>query len=115
MAKIITCEIIITSLRAKVDKSLGVSFVTPELSSKEKAEFMELQNLRVSALLTPIEGPTNKELKINKDIETKSQSERIRSVLYILWKQSKVETTFDDFYKSETEKIIDEIKSKLEG
>ncbi len=116
MKKAISCNVIITSLRAKVDGSLGISFVTPELSPKEKVAFMDLQNINCNAIFTPLDEPTNApEITVDKEIHTKSQAERLRAVLFILWKQSKLETTFDDFYKQETEKIIDGIKSKLEG
>jgi len=113
MKKSIGCNIIITSLRSKVDKSLGVSFVTPELSSIEKVAMMDLQGINTNAIFTPLDEPTNGKIKITKDITTKTQAERIRAVLFVWWKQLGVEVPFDEFYRQETEKYIDEIKLKL--
>jgi hypothetical protein len=43
-----------------------------------------------------------------------SQSKRLRSVLYVLWGQGKQEMTSEEFYNSETEKIINHYQNKLE-
>ena len=46
--KTIQTQAVITSIRSKVDKSLGLSIETPELSTEEKVAFMNLQGLNVS-------------------------------------------------------------------
>ena len=55
-----------------------------------------------------------------KDIKTeggKSQSQRLRSVLFVYWKQlteeNKTKVSFESFYADKTENIIGMIKSKL--
>jgi hypothetical protein len=47
------------------------------------------------------------------ETQTKSQAERIRSVLFVYWEQIKSPLAFKDFYDKETEKYIDHVKSKL--
>ncbi len=46
---------------------------------------------------------------------TKTQAQRLRAALYVLWKQRGGTGNSEDFYRSYMENIIDQIKSKLEG
>ncbi len=45
--------------------------------------------------------------------EPKSQSARLRNVLYVLWKQQGENGDFKKFYKQKTEEIIQHFKTKL--
>jgi len=112
--KAINTKAVITSLRSKVDKSLGLTLSTPELTSKEKAEFMNLQGVPVDAFFSPIEGPQPEEMKVEKDLERKSQGQRIRAVIFILWKQGGEDGEFSDYYREKTEKYIDFLKEKID-
>ena len=52
------------------------------------------------------------EIKLERN--EKTSSVRLRSVLFILWKQrEKTTETFDEFYKAKMEKIIDRVKETL--
>ena|SRR3990167_599255 len=111
----IKLKAIITSVRSRTDKSLSLTIVTPPLESKEKTPFMELQQEPLFVEITPQNNLDAPPLVIDKDIESKTQSERIRNVIYVWWKQTKSnDIEFDEFYKRETEKFIDIIKEKLE-
>lgn len=112
--KSIQTQAIITGVRSKVDRSLGISLSTPELSTNEKALFMELQGLNVDLLITPTEEKNVEVEKIDKDVNTKTSSQRLRAVLFIYWKQAGEQGTFEDFYRLHMEKLIDFIKGKLE-
>ena len=113
--KPIKLKAIITSVRSRTDKSLSLTIQTPPLESKEKTPFMELQQEPLFIDITPQNNLDAPPLVIEKDIETKSQAERIRNVLYVWWKQTKSnEVEFDEFYKQQTERFIDIIKEKLE-
>lgn len=112
--KTISTSATITGVRSKVDGSLGVTVGTPELSPKEKALFMELHGVSCNMTLKPIDEPTE-EYKLDREIEKKTPSQRMRNVLYVYWKQlGNPEGYFDTFYRKEMDKIIDNIKSKLE-
>jgi hypothetical protein len=105
---------VITSVRSRTDKSLSLTIQTPPLESKEKTPFMELQQEPLTIDITPQNNLNAPPLVIDKDIETKSQSERIRNVLYVWWKQTASDNIeFDEFYRMQTEKFIDSIKEKL--
>lgn len=43
----------------------------------------------------------------------KSPSARMRSVLYLLWKQSNLTYPFEQFYREKMESMIEKIKEKL--
>lgn len=49
-----------------------------------------------------------------KTTDKKSPSQRLRAVLFVLFKQDGITGEFEDFYNTEMNKLIDIIKSKLE-
>lgn len=112
--KTIKLNAVITGIRSKVDRSLGLSVSTPELSVNERALFMELQGLNVDLTIVPLEEANPEVEKIDRDVETKTQSQRLRAVIFIYWKQLGEKETFEEFYRVTTEKLITFIKSKLE-
>jgi hypothetical protein len=112
--KIIELEAIIGSVRSKVDKSLSLSLSTPELSPTDMAEIMNLQGMNLLVRITPSDEPNAPILTVEKGLNSKSQSQRIRSVLYLLWKRSDKSIDFEGFYKMQTEKYIEAIKEKLD-
>lgn len=103
---------IIEGIRARKDRSLGLTITTPELSPTEKAMFMELQGINTNLWIEPLDEQVE-EYTVDKDLEQKSQSERMRAVLYLLWKQDEKGLTFPDFYRQQTEKIIEYLKTKI--
>ena len=112
--KTLVCDAIINGIRAKVDHSLGLSISTPELSSTEKAMFMEMQGINSRMTIEPLDEKPEGIEKIDKEVETKTQSQRLRAVIYVYWEQQGKKGTFEEFYRVTTEKIIDFIKGKLE-
>jgi len=112
--KTIQSPIIITSIRSRKDGSLGFSAETPEYTVEEKVAFMTLQNQNVLATLKPTDYKEEEEIIVDKDVENKTQAQRIRSVLFLIWKQEGEQGDFSDFYKVKTEKYIDYLKGKLD-
>lgn len=112
--KTLQCDAIITGIRAKVDHSLGLSISTPELSTNEKALFMEFQGINTRMTIEPLDEKAEGIEKIDKEVNTKTQSQRLRAVIFIYWKQLGEKETFEEFYRVTTEKLIDFIKGKLE-
>ena len=47
------------------------------------------------------------------DKKPKSQSQRMRNVIFRLWEQKNTELDFDTYYKKMTDLIINQIQSKL--
>jgi hypothetical protein len=112
--KAIKTQIIINSIRSRRDGSLGFSAETPELTSEEKVAFMNLQGQSLNVLFEPTEYPTVDEIEIQKDVDNKTQAQRIRAVLFLIWKQQGEQGEFRDFYNAKTEKYINYLKEKLE-
>lgn len=111
--KTISSNIILTSVRSKADGSLGLSLSTPELTPNEKVAFMELHNLECAMLLKPLGIKDNDILKIDKEANEKSPSQRLRAALYVYYEQNNIEEDFEVFYRRKIENIINKIKDKL--
>jgi len=111
--KAVSTQAHITSIRSRRDKSLGFSVETPELTSDEKVAFMNLQGVNLKMLIEPEEGG-EEVVDVQKDIESKTQSQRIRSIIYILWKQDGEPGEFPDYYHAKTEKYIEFLKEKIQ-
>ena len=110
--KEINTRLIITSLRAKVDGSIGISASTPELSKAEKSEFFDLQNVELEASLKPL-GFKVEQVKVEKGLDGKSPSQRLRAVLFVYWKQQGEEGDFEVFYRQKMDNLINMVKEKL--
>lgn len=111
--KTIATQAVIEGIRARKDRSLGLTVTTPELSIQEKAIFMELQGINVELHIKPLDEQVP-EIKIEKDLSQKTQSQRLRAILFILWKQKPLDMEFEQYYKHRTEQIIEHLKSKIE-
>jgi len=112
--KQIETNLIITGIRSKVDGSLGISATTPELTPEEKAEFMRIQGVNLIALFTPLDEKDAPKYIVDKELETKTPSNRLRNVLFVLWEQEGSKGEFNDFYRRWVEKFIELIKERLE-
>jgi hypothetical protein len=123
--KAIRTEAQLTSFRARADRSLGFSGVTPELSSSEKAAMFDLQNLLVELVIFPKDDHESEILDVEKEMEGKTPSQRLRACLFVLYKETEnrmkskdpacVMDTFDSFYSQQMEKIIEWVKRKIDG
>jgi hypothetical protein len=94
---------IVDSIRTNKDGSVKITLVTRELSPEQMAELFISVNKEVLSIDIP-EDTT----------DTKTNSQRLRAVLYKNWELQK--DRFDSFalyYDHTMEKIIDHYKSKL--
>jgi hypothetical protein len=113
--KSIKTKAIIEGIRSRKDRSVGLTVSTPELNPQEKALFFELQGLNVELVITPSDIEKVEDYQVEAELEQKSQSVRMRNVLFILWKQEPKGLEFSDFYKQQTEKLIEFLKGKIEA
>lgn len=109
--KALSFNAIISSIRAKVDGSIGASFVTPELTSEQKAMFFDLQNKNVTMLITPLDEPSE-EYQIDKDVDQKTPSQRQRHIIYAIWKNQRSDEAFSIFYEKMMDRIANGLKTK---
>lgn len=113
--KAIKTNAFITGFSTKVDGSLSGRFSTPELNSAEKTVLMDLQGLNVELTITPLDNPVNGTVEVENKIEGKKPSQRLRSVLFILWKQKHKEKypDFDVFYHMKMNQWIESLKEQI--
>ena len=109
---------IINSYRPRADKSWSVGLVINEPSQNQKQIIDALYQHSVFVLIkdadiTPDEESTID--NIDQDINTKTPSQRLRSVLFLMHKNdNEGSPDFKDFYRLKMEKVINHFKSKLD-
>ena len=110
--------VVLDRINRKKDKSVSITFITDNEQTSE--QFMELDKqldqrgvlyFKPKGLLTTAEADELDNVDI--ELEGKTQSQRLRNVLFVYWQQSNSNLEFKQFYKSETEKIIEHYKGKL--
>lgn len=111
--KAIRTEAIISGFSSKVDGSLSFRGSTPELSVEEKVAMMSLQGILVEMLLYPKDEKETEVMQVRHEMEFKSPSARMRSVIFLIWKSSHQDIPFETFYHLRMEQMIDWLKSKL--
>lgn len=128
MKQNVVIEAGIKSVRTMVDGSLNITLETQELAPEQMARVFELRGLPGMVLISTgnisqSEIDVVSQFTADHEIKGKSQSQRIRSVLYVKWEQTQpryvldgVEKVmpFDLYYKNQTDIIINHIKSQLD-
>jgi len=110
----ISCDIIITSIRTRSDNSLGLSVSTPDLNPDEQLAFLQLKNRNLKALIQPLTETPSELKEVRGEFDRKSPSQRLRAVLYLLWKQQESTMPYDEFYLRHMNKLIETHKAMLE-
>jgi hypothetical protein len=108
---------IVENITTRKDRSLKVVIGTQEVSPSEAGQLFQYMHQLVTVYVCP-SAIDNRELeqidKLEPELNNKSQSQRIRNVLYLLHQQaSEGFKTFDEYYKAKTELYIEHLKSKL--
>ena len=101
------------------DKTLKfTAYTTIELPAEDKAKILGLEQdegwlVFSTREITEADIPDEK-VPVK---EQKTQAQRIRGVLYVLWeaKHPKKDIDFETFYKQQTERIIEWLKAKIDG
>jgi hypothetical protein len=97
---------------SKTDGSSGLRFATQEITDLEFANLK--QNLNAFGWLVFQENANIEIPEEQPEEEGKTSSERLRAVLFLLWKQKKETTDFETWRKQQMNKIIESVKSKLD-
>jgi len=115
----ITKAVIFDTYRVRKDGSAVLCFETGELTPADVASFHVLRNSVGVIGFSRRESMSAKEIKeiesIDAEIDSKSKSERLRNVLYVLFQQQPDGyTDFKQFYADRMEKLIMQIRTRLE-
>ena len=107
----------VESITTRKDKSVKLVFGTQELSPNEAGLLFQYMNQLMSVYICPASIDSREIEQIDKlepELNNRTQSQRIRNVLYLLHKNNTEGfKTFDEYYKAKTEIYIDNLKSKL--
>lgn len=108
----------VESVATRKDCTVKVVIGTQELTPSKAGELVALANKLVAVYISPKETIDSREInqvdQIDPEFPGKTQSQRLRNVLFVLWqKVPEGFTDFDVFYKHQTEKIIDHFKTKI--
>lgn len=99
---------------SRSDGSASIRFVTQEISGEDFSKLQEYLNDFGWVLFSANEITESDIPTADAEDTNKTPSKRIRSVLFIYWKQRGGKGNFEDFYSRSMEKFIDQIKSKLD-
>lgn len=112
-------KVVLDRANRKKDKSVSMTFITS--TEQTSSEFMELdEQINQSGVLyfKPSGQLTEQELaaieKTQIEVEGKSKAQRLRGVMYVYYQQLGAKGEFTDFYSEHMEKIIEQIKSRLD-
>jgi hypothetical protein len=108
----------VENIATRKDKSVKISLVTQELTPEQAGEVFHLMNTLAVTYISPKEI-TNKEVeqvdKLDAELGGKTQSQRIRNVLYKLFEQdSEGYKNFDQYYHAKTDQYIEHLKTKIQ-
>ena len=115
MGSLISVPAQVIDLKPRADKSWKISFETRELSGEDVkilADNFQGEGyllFKPNEYIVPEEVPTDQA-----DSGAKSQSQRLRDVIFVLWKQKGGKGDFETFYRVYLERLIEYVKSKLE-
>lgn len=105
---------VIERISSRKDHSISFGVSTPELTSEQAAAFIQLHGCNARMMIQPLDVEASALIEVKGELEAKTQAQRIRACLFVQWKQQGKKEDFESFYKKQTEKIIDWLKSKLE-
>lgn len=104
----------ISTVTSRIDGSIKFGVITSELSLEHRATLLAMHGKNVRVMLEPLDVCVTGMDEVTSEAEPKKPSARLRAVIYIAFEQAGKPGTFDEFYRSKMEKIIEHIKGKLE-
>lgn len=109
----------VEGIRTRKDRTIAITLGTQELTPDLAGQLLGLQNNLCAIYVSSKEVINDEEMKkvdqIDPEFGGKTQSQRLRNVLFVLFEQnSEGFKDFDTFYKAKTEAMITHFKSKLE-
>jgi hypothetical protein len=106
----------VQKIETRTDGSIKLILETQELSGIDMAALFDYRNAIGYVTFTPNSVDQVSVPETNASYDGKSPGQRLRAVLYILWEQTAKDKydTFEQFYQINMERIINQIKERLE-
>lgn len=115
---IVKLPAIFSKVTSRADKSYKLEFETRELSGNDASILLGLLQQEGYLLYSPNNDIEEKDIPDEKaDTMTgrKTQAQRLRGVIYRIWESKGSNGSFETYYQSYMEKVIDQLKEKIEG
>lgn len=108
----------VEGVSTRKDGTVKVVLGTQEMTPAKAGELLAFANKLVCVYVSPKETISQAELNqvdaLDPEFKGKSQSQRLRGVLFVLWEKTNDGfTDFDAFYRYHTEQMIDSVKAKI--
>jgi hypothetical protein len=105
----------VINMNPRADRSWRLQFETRELAGDEVKILADNFQGEGWLVFKPNDAIVQAEIpQGDADSGTKSQSARLRDVIFILWKQAGEKGDFETFYRTYLERLIEYVKSKLQ-
>jgi hypothetical protein len=112
MAKTFQVPAILNRISFTKDNGLSLGFVTNELSNDEKVLAASYHS-KFGWLLFKESQFSDADIPEDDAEEDRTPSQRLRSVLFILWSQRGSKGSFNDFYRNQMQAAVDRVKKLL--
>ena len=114
----IVLETIVESISSRVDGSISIKIGTQEMDSSKVGELFSLRGKFVKTLISDTNISTLEEelvdsTQITAVKKNKTESQRLRAVLFRLHEQGEIQVDFEEYYKNQMEILINHFKGKL--
>lgn len=108
----------VENISTRKDKTVKIVLGTQELSPEKAGQLFQMMNSLAATYISKKdigEDEMSQVDSVDPEVGGKSQSQRIRNVLYLVWKsQSEGFKDFDSYYKFKTEQYIEHMKNKIQ-
>ncbi|MEI7632117.1 MAG: hypothetical protein WCJ60_02240 [bacterium] len=109
----------VEKIETRSDRTIKIVIGTSrEMSAEAKTALFSIADKNAFGVFSTDDDITESDIPLGKPdpmIKSKSESQRLRNTLFVLFKQRGAEGTFESYYKQQMERIIDRFKEELEG
>lgn len=112
--KALKSNFVLGGLRSNVDKGVSIGGHLPELTDEEFAALRSLQGVNSEIFIRPLDDEPEDVFEVDKEVETKTDAQRLRSVLFLLWRAAGEQGEFRNYYHQHMERIITHYKEQLD-
>lgn len=111
---------ILENLSTRNDDTIKIVLGSQEMDADNVGKLFQLKNKYCKVLITnnnisPLEERLIDEEKVKDGKKVKTKSQRLRNVFYRLWEQHGAIGSFDEYYDSKMESVIEHYRAKLDA
>jgi len=107
----------ISKITTMADKGIRIQVDTQELHPEDAGRVMLLNNklgwFVFAEQLSQVDIENLPKIEVDEESGEEQPATRLRKVLFVFWKQHKIQEPFDAYYKRAIEKFISSVKEKL--